>query len=175
MKETCPSCSEYVKIEVRPRPSVSKDMIYDERGETISYGNPKPRVQIVLPNEPTTPQEELERAQKLLNPYPENELTVGDLSFSKKQEQTSERVRQRLRNLGIPGVGDISVATDKKDREFIEKYLDQLYEGPVAPKPSMSESQAINAERIAKTQEKQDEVAKIKRLIFEAEQEKKLW
>jgi len=120
---------------------------------------------------------ELERAQKnvrrakgLDEPTP---LTVGDLSFVKK-EQREHRVEEGQRRLdnqkrGLT-VGDLSVCKGKDDRA-----LDELYEGQRAyPVAHMSESQELIAEMQAEHRQKREEVSKITNIMIEQEEEKQI-
>jgi len=114
----------------------------------------QPGPEIVLPNNPTTPEKEIERFQDYLKRlYPKNEDTVGDLSVVKAQRSSPEQVRQRLRAIrdGL-SVGDLSAATDAKERDA-GKGLDQLFIGkPVETNP-LTESQRLAADMIRKHNE----------------------
>lgn len=120
---------------------------------------------------------ELERAQKnvrrakgLHEPTP---LTVGDLSFVKK-EQREHRVEEGQRRLdnqkrGLT-VGDLSIRKDKDDRA-----LDELYEGQRAyPVAHVSESQELIAEMQAEHRKNREETSKITNIIIEQEEEKQI-
>ena len=120
---------------------------------------------------------ELERAQKnvrrakgLDEPTP---LTVGDLSFTKK-DQRERRVEEGQRRLdnqkrGLT-VGDLSIRKDKDDRA-----LDELYEGQRAyPVAHMSESQELIAEMQAEHRKNREETSKITNIIIEQEEEKQI-
>ena len=134
--------------------------------------------EIVLPTRQTTPQEELERAQKnitrargLDEPIA---LTVGDLSFvetSKRKNRVQDGMK-RLENMerGLT-VGDQSFASTQKD----SKGLDNLYVGQGAHvASSMSESQEIQAEMMAKRRKDQEEVFRIRQIMVEQQREKEL-
>lgn len=143
------------------------------------HGQP---IEIVLPDQPTTPEQAIKRAEDLLKEsYPKNELTVGDLSVVKADKNSPEQVRQRLRSIrdGFT-VGDISVATDV--RESVEQKAQArggkalgLTVGDLCVRrtvqPSMSESQRLAAEIIETGRKQREEVDRIRQLIFKEWQE----
>jgi ribosomal protein L37E len=123
-----------------------------------------------IENELERAQKNVRRAKGLDEPTP---LTVGDLSFVKK-EQREHRVEEGQRRLdnqkrGLT-VGDLSIRKGKDNRG-----LDQLYEGQRAyVEPQMSESQELIAEMQAEHRQKREESIKIKNLIIAQEEEKQI-
>jgi hypothetical protein len=150
-----------------------------QRGKCPVCGHEEPApFEIVLPTRQTTPQEELERSQKnirrargLDEPIA---LSVGDLSFvetSKRKNRVQDGIKG-LENMerGLT-VGDQSFASAQKD----SKGLDNLYVGQGAyVASSMSESQEIQAEMMAKHRKDQEEVFRIRQIMVEQQQEKEL-
>jgi hypothetical protein len=130
------------------------------------------------PAKQTTPQDELERAQKIIRRArgldEETELSVGDLSFvetSKRKNRVQDGIKA-LENMerGLT-VGDQSFASAHKD----PTELDNLYVGQGAyVASSMSESQEIQAEMMAKRRKDQEEVFRIRQIMIDQQREKEL-
>ena len=127
---------------------------------------------------PTSPQDELERAKKNVRRArgldKPRTLSVGDLSFSaeSKRKNRIQDGTQRLENMerGL-SVGDLSFASAHKD----PTELDGLYVGQGAyVAPSTSESQEVADEMMAKRQRDQEEIFRIRQIMFEQQQEKEL-
>jgi hypothetical protein len=159
---------------------------------TVWIAEDRPR-EIVLPSYQGEPPELImERSKKLVarakglgEPTP---LSVGDLSIEKKQRNSPEQVRQRLRNMEDPraSVGDISVATDRK--ESLDAKVDaamagkdkglsvgDLYRGLRSNDfggPSTSESQEALMQMQARQRKKAEEVFEIKQIIDQQAQAK---
>jgi hypothetical protein len=139
------------------------------------YLHVPPKTEIVMSDRQTSPREELERTQKNIRRSKGLDepiaLTVGDLSFvetSKRKNRVKDGMR-RLENMekGLT-VGDRSWATAQKD----SRGLDGLCVGQgVYVAPSMSESQEVQADMMAKHQKDQEEIFKIRQMIFEQQQE----
>jgi hypothetical protein len=115
---------------------------------------------IVLSEKPTTPEEELKRTGLIFEGFksPSAELTVGDLSLeAKHRAQDGKRflknIEQDLSVGALTGMDE-----DKRD-------LDELYSGPKAPQPSMSETQSIDAERYREQKRKAVEQLRLRSLL----------
>jgi hypothetical protein len=130
------------------------------------------RIEVVFPPSNRTPEEELERAERLrrnaLGLVPPAD-TVGDLSKVTAEKNSPRAVRQLLRTMAdsMLSVGDLSVVTDEResfraqaDAMHAEKpegaTVGDLFYGPRATdfKTAVSESQALEAERVKRNQKR---------------------
>jgi hypothetical protein len=109
--------------------------------------------EIALTERPTTPEEELKRTGLIFEGFksPSAELTVGDLS-TRGEEKRKRRLQDGMRELknmeeGLSVGALTGMDEDKRD-------LDELYSGPKAPQPSMSDTQSIDAERYREQKKK---------------------
>jgi len=166
----------------------AKDMTYDPKGQIYEGPDVKDRpiaktweevqenlrkqhtakIEVVFPSSNRTPEEELERAERLrrnaLGLVPPAD-TVGDLSKVTAEKNSPRAVRQRLRTMAdsMLSVGDLSVVTD--ERESIRARADaihaekpegatvgDLFYGRRSTDIKSIESAAIDAERVKKTQ-----------------------
>jgi len=76
-----------------------------------------PRIEVVFPSSNRTPEEELERTERLLHPRPEQPpLTVGDLSCATAARNSPRAQRQQFRAMrNGDSIGDLSVVTAAHD------------------------------------------------------------
>jgi hypothetical protein len=133
---------------------------------------PTPKIEVVFPSSNRTPEEELERTERLrrnaLGLVPPAD-TVGDLSKVTAEKNSPRTVRQELRTMRTPGstVGDLSIVTD--ERESFRAQADAMHaekpEGATAGdlfygrrstnfKTAVIESQALDAERVKRAQKR---------------------
>jgi hypothetical protein len=159
--DNCPHCG---------RPTIVEGKIA-EGPSTVpgptKYLHVPPKIEIVLSDRQTSPQEELERTQKNIRRAKGLDepiaLTVGDLSVVEAKKNSPENVKQRLRDLkeGL-SIGDLSIATAKKDG----KGLNELFVGrhPVV-KAFVSESEEIKMDMMKKRRKQVDERFHIQNLM----------
>jgi len=122
--------------------------------------------EIVLSEKPTTPEEELKRTGLIFEGFksPSAELTVGDLSLeAKHRAQDGKRFLKNIEQ-------DLSVGSltgmDEDERD-----LDELYSGPKALQPSMSETQSLDASRYREQKEKVASQLYMRSLLIEGKDE----
>ena len=120
--------------------------------------------EIVLSEKPTTPEEELKRTGLIFDGFksPSAELTVGDLS-TRGEEKRKRRLQDGMRELknmeeGLSVGALTSMDEDKRD-------LDELYSGPKAPQPSMSETQSLDAKRYREQKKKVASQLRLRNLL----------
>jgi hypothetical protein len=112
---------------------------------------PEPKIIFPDPPYPRTPEEEMQRTDRILRtvfwmPKQQTELTVGDLSIvtERKRQKDLEWSQKPVNCASDVTIGDLSI-TQKDNRG-----LDELYEGPKASdiKSYVSESQRLQWELI---------------------------
>lgn len=122
--------------------------------------------EIVLSEKPTTPEEELKRTSLIFEAFkpPSAELTVGDLSLeAKHRAQDGKRFLKNIeQNLSVGSL--TAMDEDKRD-------LDELYSGPKAPQPSISETQSLDASRYREQKEKVASQLYMRSLLIEGKDE----
>lgn len=139
-----------------PRPEADVKLVDGQRNVESTIAISERKVvfkelipEIALTERPTTPEEELKRTGLIFEGFksPSAELTVGDLSFeAKHRAQDGKRFLKNMEE-GLSVGALTGMDEDKRD-------LDELYSGPKAPQPSMSETQSIDAERYREQKEK---------------------
>jgi hypothetical protein len=158
------------------------------RRPNVIPGTPPPKVEIVLPRrnyEDESPGETLKRSQKIIRQIKTPaapELTVGDLSYATKVKNKGYRQRLDSMNRGLT-VGDLSFASEQRSKGE-KQHLDSVRRGLTVGDLSFttsrkdvctlppSPSEEIHAQIIAKHNEKQEEVFKIKQMVFDIQQAK---
>ena len=129
--------------------------------------------EIVLPDSNATPEEALAKSRKIIAsmkaPAP-TKLTIGDLSVVSKKEKKRKAAwaEKRVNRADGITIGDLSVVPGGPVD------LQHLFVGPVAPKPCTSPSQERLMMMQRKQRKKREEIFKIKKIMFEQQQEKEL-
>jgi len=143
-----------------PRPGADVKLVDGQRNVESTIAISERKVvfkelipEIALTERPTTPEEELKRTGLIFEGFksPSAELTVGDLS-TRGEEKRKRRLQDGMRELknmeeGLSVGALTGMDEDKRD-------LDELYSGPKAPQPSMSDTQSIDAERYREQKKK---------------------
>ena len=164
-------------VEIKPHLLISQDTkliqnqpsVHEEPGPTHLLHRIS---DFVLQSEPTTPEKELERTERIFEALqtPKPELTVGDLTEKQDRKTRAKEARQYLRNMREDlNVGDLSVVTDEKPDN---PRVDNMFIGGRVIQPAISESQELNVEHIRKHKERVAEQLRLRSLIVEGRDEK---
>jgi hypothetical protein len=160
-----------------PRPGADVKLVDGQRNVESTIAISERKVvfkelipEIALTERPTTPEEELKRTGLIFEGFksPSAELTVGDLS-TRGEEKRKRRLQDGMRELknmkeGLSVGALTGMDEDKRD-------LDELYSGPKAPQPSMSETQSLDAERYREQKEKVASQLYMRSLLIEGKDE----
>jgi hypothetical protein len=181
-KVRCPFCGGVFPLpEDGLCPVCRRPIVIPETSET--------QVEVVWKHRDETPEEVLERSQKLLkqlNTPCDTPLTVGDLSIISRQKRSDEAVRRELRAMeqGM-SIGDLSVVTAGKDSVQGQLQAKQaqeagltvgsLFVGAPSIEPAASESQLLQAKMLAQHYKKQEQIFRLKNpSLLEGEKDRRL-
>ena len=159
-----------VSVEIKDPLEIGRDVKLVQGQRNVSSTVVVPEPEIVFKKEastkPMSPQETILESERILDRVhylAASRLTVGDLSVLKdrKRKEDSVWIQKSVNMNRAVTVGDLSVM----DR--LGKGLGELYQGCRAGdvRASMSESQAIEAERCEKYREQVDEQLRIRNLM----------